>query len=303
MNNSSVIKTKGLSYHYSKDIQTLFDINLDVERGSVYGFLGPNGSGKTTTLSLLLGLLNNQKGDIEIFGEHLHANRINILRKTGSLVETPSLYGHLTAKENLEVYREVYGAPKARIAEVLNIVALEDTGTKTVKKFSLGMKQRLAIALALLSNPELLILDEPANGLDPAGIIELRELIKTLNKTHGMTIMISSHFLGEVEKMVSHVGIIFKGKMIFQGPLAELHSFQQKSSRVFIKTSDNETALRLLQEYEPEQAGESVSIPFANINQVAEINRKLTSNKLDVYLLHPKESDLEQLFIDLTTSK
>ena len=303
MDNSSIIKTLGLSYHYSKDVQTLFDIDLNVERGSIYGFLGPNGSGKTTTLSLLLGLLNNQKGDIEIFGEHLHANRINILKKIGSLVETPSLYGHLTAKENLEVYRELYGASKARIAEVLNIVGLEDIGKKTTKKFSLGMKQRLAIALALLPKPELLILDEPANGLDPAGIIELRELINTLNKTHGMTVMISSHLLGEVEKMVSHVGIIFKGKIIFQGPLSELHSFQQKASRVFIKTSDNEKTFRLLQEYQPEKAGEAVSVPFENINQVAAINRKLTSHNLDVYLLHPKESDLEQLFIDLTTTQ
>ena len=135
MNHSSIIKTTGLCYHYSKDVQTLFDINLNVERGSIYGFLGPNGSGKTTTLSLLLGLLNNQKGDIEIFGEHLHANRINILKKTGSLIETPSLYGHLTAKENLEVYRTVYGAPKARIAEVLAIVGLNDTGKRQQKSF------------------------------------------------------------------------------------------------------------------------------------------------------------------------
>ncbi|HTH31629.1 MAG TPA: ATP-binding cassette domain-containing protein [Lacibacter sp.] len=303
MNNASIIKTRGLSYHYSKDVQTLFDINLNVEKGSVYGFLGPNGSGKTTTLSLLLGLLNNQKGDIEIFAEHLHVNRINILKKIGSLIETPSLYGHLTAKENLEVYREVYGASKARIAEVLTIVGLQDTGKKTAKKFSLGMKQRLAIALALLPNPELLILDEPANGLDPAGIIELRELIKTLNKNHGMTVVISSHLLGEVEKMVSHVGIIFKGRLIFQGPLSELQSFQQKASRVLIKTSDNETTLKLLQEYEPERAGDAVSVPFESIQQVAAINRTLTSHNLDVYLLHPKESDLEQLFIDLTTTQ
>src|SRR5687768_3123965 len=126
MNNSSIIKTKGLSYHYSKDVQTLFDIDLDVERGSVYGFLGPNGSGKTTTLSLLLGLLSNQKGDIEIFGEHLQTNRMDILKRIGSLIETPSLYGHLTAEENLEIYRAIYGASKARIGEVLNIVGLED---------------------------------------------------------------------------------------------------------------------------------------------------------------------------------
>ena len=156
-----IIKTTGLSYQYSKEVKTLFDINLKVERGSIYGFLGPNGSGKTTTLSLLLVLMNNQHGDIEIFGQNLHANRIEILKKIGSLVETPSLYGHLTAKENLEVYRQVYGASKARVDEVLSIVDLADTGKKLAKKFSLGMKQRLSIALALLPNPELLILDEP----------------------------------------------------------------------------------------------------------------------------------------------
>jgi ABC-type multidrug transport system ATPase subunit len=303
MDNASIIKTVGLSYHYSKDVQTLFDIDLNVERGSVYGFLGPNGSGKTTTLSLLLGLLNKQKGVIEIFGESLHDNRINILKKIGSLIETPSLYGHLTAKENLEVYRVLYGASKARIDEVLNIVGLEDTGKKTAKKFSLGMKQRLSIALALLPNPELLILDEPSNGLDPSGIIELRELIKTLNKTHGITVMISSHLLGEIEKMVSHVGIIFKGKMIFQGALSELHSFKQKTSRIFIKTSDNETAFGLLQEYQPQKEGEAVIVPFEDIAQMAAINRKLTSQNLDVYLLHLEKSDLEQLFIDLTTTQ
>jgi lantibiotic transport system ATP-binding protein len=303
MDNSAIIKTTGLSYHYSKLAQTLFDINLQVERGSIYGFLGPNGSGKTTTLSLLLGLLNNQQGSIEIFGQHLHSNRINILKKIGSLIETPSLYGHLTAKENLEVYRPVYGASKAKITEVLDTVGLADTGKKVVKKFSLGMKQRLSIALALLPNPELLVLDEPSNGLDPAGIIELRELIKKLNKNYGMTILISSHLLGEVEKMVSHVGIIFKGKMLFQGSLSELHLVQQKGSRLFIKTSDNTTAYKLLREHHPEIAGEAVSVAFNDISQVASINRTLTSHALDVYLLHPKESNLEQLFIELTSAQ
>ncbi len=303
MNHSSIIKTTGLTYHYSKGVQTLFDINLQVQKGAIYGFLGPNGSGKTTTLSLLLGLLNNQKGDIEIFGQHLHSNRIDILKKIGSLVETPSLYGHLTAKENLEVYREVYGASKARIAKVLEIVGLEDTGKMTAKKFSLGMKQRLAIALALMPNPELLILDEPANGLDPAGIIELRELIKKLNKAHGMTILISSHLLGEVEKMVSHVGIILKGRMLFQGPLSELHSFQQKGARLLVKSSDNLIAHKLLQEYHPEAIGDALSFPYESDSQVAAINRTLIHHNLDVYLLHPRENDLEQLFIDLTSTQ
>jgi ABC-type multidrug transport system ATPase subunit len=303
LGNPYIITTTGLSYYYSKQAQTLFDINLKVERGSVYGFLGPNGSGKTTTLSLLLGLLNNQQGSIEIFGQHLHSNRINILKKIGSLIEAPSLYGHLTARENLEVYRPVYGVSKAKLAEVLTTVGLADTGKKVVKKFSLGMKQRLSIALALLPNPELLVLDEPANGLDPAGIIELRELIKRLNKTYGMTILISSHLLGEVEKMVSHVGIIFKGKMLFQGSLSELHLVQQKGTRLFIKTSDNETAYKLLPEYHPEIVGEAVSVAFNDVGQVATINRTLTNHDLDVYLLHPKESNLEQLFIELTSAQ
>src|SRR5215218_9845516 len=237
---TAVIKTTALNYRFSKNQKTLDDINLVVEKGSIYGFLGPNGAGKTTTLRLLLGLLKNQSGTIQIFGADFSKNRMGILKRCGSLIEQPSLYGHLTATENLEVYRQVYGVSKGRVAEVLTIVGLADTGKKVVKKFSLGMKQRLSVALALLPNLELLILDEPSNGLDPAGIIELRELIKKLNKEQGMTIVISSHLLAEVEKMVSHVGIIFKGKMIFQGPLSELHSFQQKGSRVFIKTSDNE---------------------------------------------------------------
>ena len=302
MNQQPVIRTTGLSYHYSREVQTLFDIDLRVERGSIYGFLGPNGSGKTTTLSLLLGLLNNQKGDIEIFGQHLHANRVAILGKIGSLIETPSLYAHLTAKENLEVYRNTYGASKERVDKVLQLVGLADTAKKVVKKFSLGMKQRLSIALALMPNPELLILDEPSNGLDPAGIIELRALVKKLNQEHGMTILISSHLLGEIEKMVSHVGIIYKGKMLFQGPLAALHSFQQRGSRLFIRTSDNEAAFRILQEYKPEMNTQGISVAFDTLSQVAAINRRLTENQLEVYLLHPKESDLEQLFIDLTSS-
>ncbi len=299
--NNTVIKTTGLNYRYSKNVQTLFDINLQVEQGTIYGFLGPNGSGKTTTLSLLLGLLNNQHGKIEIFGKNIAEHRIDVLRRIGSLIEVPSLYGHLTAIENLEVYRPVYGATRERIKEVLKIVGLEDTGKKTAKKFSLGMKQRLSIALALLPNPELLILDEPSNGLDPNGIIELRQLIRNLNKQYGMTILISSHILAEVEKTVSHVGIIYKGKMLFQGSLAELHSFQQKDAKLIIKTSDNEAAYILLREYHPERIGETLSLSFADMNEVAVINRRLTKNDLDVYLLNPKENDLEKLFINLTT--
>ncbi len=297
-----ILKTTGLSYHYAKDAQTLFDIDLQIERGSIYGFLGPNGSGKTTTLSLVLGLLENQKGSIEIFGQHLQTNRGRILKKIGALIEAPSLYGHLTAKENLEVFREIYGASKSKTREVLDIVGLPDTGKKLVKKFSLGMKQRLAIALALLPDPELLILDEPSNGLDPAGIIELRELIRQLNKTHGMTIVISSHLLSEVEKLVSHIGIIFKGKMLFQGPLSGLHALQEKGARLLISTSNNDAAMQLLYEFNPQQERDTLLVPLQDQQQGVLIQKLLAENNIDIYLLQPKKNDLEQIFIDLTTS-
>ena len=303
MRNNLIIKTSNLSYQYAKGIKTLSDISLQVERGSIYGFLGPNGSGKTTTLSLLLGLLKNQQGEIEIFGQHLQSDRINILKKIGALVETPSVYGHLTARENLEVYRKDYGVSGDRIDEVLHTVGLTDTGKKLVKRFSIGMKQRLAIAFALLPNPEMLKLDEQSNGLDPAGIIELRELVKTLNKKYGMTIVISSHLLSEVEKMVSHVGIIYKGELLFQGTLPELHSFQEKGSKLLINTSDNEVALQVLQAYNPERVEDKISVSYVDQNQAAVIQRTLHQNNLDIYLLYPKGNDLEQLFIDLTSAK
>ncbi len=298
----NVIETTGLTYHYAKQPPTLSDINLQVQQGSVYGFLGPNGSGKTTTLSLLLGLLKLQQGSIKIFGQEFHTNRIKILKRTGSLIETPSLYGHLTAMENLEIYRIIYGVSKERVKEVLGIVGLEETGKKIARRFSLGMKQRLAIALALLPRPELLILDEPTNGLDPNGIIELRQLIRKLNKIQGMTILVSSHILAEVEKMVTHIGIIAKGKLLFQGTPDALQQLQQNQKKVIIHTSDNESALRVLQEFRPERDRQRLLVPYGDISQVAAMNKIMTHHHLDVYLLQPKEQNLEQLYIDLTSN-
>jgi ABC-2 type transport system ATP-binding protein len=296
-----VLQTTNLCYNYSKDVQTLFNINLQVPKGSIYGFIGPNGSGKTTTLSLLLGLLRMQNGSIRIFDKELKDDRINILKKIGALIETPSFYGHLTARENLEVYRSIYGVDKDRIEEVLRLVDLTDTGNKKARHFSLGMKQRLAIALALLPNPKLLILDEPTNGLDPNGIIELRELIKKLNQELHITILISSHILAEVEKMVTHLGIIFKGKMLFQGTLNELHSFQQNKARLTLHTSDNVRAASILQAFSPEFTHDTFSLSYNGMNQIAEINRTLMNHDIDVYLLQPKANNLEELFIDMTT--
>ena len=260
---TSIIQTTGLSFSFNSSGKTLDNVNLRVPQGSIYGFLGPNGAGKTTTLRLLLGLLRKQEGSIEIFGKDFNHHRIEILKRLGSLIEQPSLYLHLTAKENLEIYRLIYSCDKNRIPAVLNTVGLENTGTKKAKQFSLGMKQRLSIAIALLHQPELLILDEPVNGLDPNGIIETRELIKKLNKEHNTTILVSSHILSEVERMATHVGIIHKGVMLFQGTLNELHHLKTEQASLEIETSDNVKASALLQaQFSLKQKGGKILVPF-----------------------------------------
>jgi ABC-type multidrug transport system ATPase subunit len=303
MATTAVIQTTGLNYRFSKEAKTLDNISLQVEKGSVYGFLGPNGAGKTTTLRLLLGLLKKQEGEIRIFGEEFGGNRLPILRRIGSLIEQPSLYGHLTARENLEVYRRIYHAPKERIGEVLHLVGLGSTGKKKAKQFSLGMKQRLSIALALLPNPELLILDEPTNGLDPNGIIETRELIKKLNTERGVTILVSSHILGEVEKMATHVGIIHRGRMLFQGTFPELQQLKTRESTFQVETSDNERAAAILSErFTVEKENGCLVMPFNSREEMGLVNRTLFQNGIDVYVLQPQQSNLEQLFIDITSS-
>jgi ABC-2 type transport system ATP-binding protein len=250
---------------------------------------------------LLLGLLKKQHGSIQIFEKEFEQHRIDALKKIGSLIEQPSVYGHLTAKENLAIYHKIYRTAKGRIGEVLQLVGLEETGRKKVKEFSLGMKQRLSIAVALLHNPELLILDEPTNGLDPNGIIETRELIKKLNRQNGVTIIVSSHILAEVERMATHVGIIHKGRLLFQGTLPELQNMRINQSFLQIDTNDNETTLRLLANNGAVSNNGFVVLPLKEKNQTAIINRKLVEHNIDVYLLQPQQNDLEQLFIDITS--
>lgn len=301
--NEPVIQTSNLDFSFSSSGKTLNDVNLKVQKGSIYGFLGPNGAGKTTTLRLLLGLLRMQKGHIEVFGKNFSQHRIDILKRIGSLIEQPSLYGHLTAKENLEIYRLVFGCSKKRIDDVLNVVGLENTGKKKAKQFSLGMKQRLSIAIALLNDPELLVLDEPTNGLDPNGIIETRELIKKLNKDHNTTVLVSSHILNEVERMATHVGIIHKGKMLFQGTLTELQQMKSGKAALEIETSDNVKSVQLLQQkFSAQQQNGKIILPFRDKEQSAIVNRMLVENGIDVYALHPQHNDLEQLFVDITSN-
>jgi lantibiotic transport system ATP-binding protein len=297
-----LIQTTNLNFSFSSRQPILRELNLKVPKGSIYGFLGPNGAGKTTTLRLLLGLLKNQEGSISIFGQDFIQHRISILKRLGSLIEQPSLYLHLTGKENLEVFRLTYQCDKKRINEVLDIVRLKDAANKKAKAYSLGMKQRLAIAIALLHDPELLILDEPTNGLDPNGIVETRELIKHLNKEYGKTILVSSHLLSEVEKMATHVGIIHKGEIVFQGTLPELQQLTAKQSAIEIEVSDTTKATGVLGQYPVRHVnGTHILVNFESKERTAALNKLLVQEGVDVYRLSVTQDDLENLFIQLTS--
>ena len=225
-----ILHTYQLTKQYG-EILSVDHVDIVVQKGSIYGFLGPNGAGKSTTLKMILGLVKPTNGEIDLFGQPLTGkNRCAMLKKIGSLIESPSYYGHLTAKENLRIQQILLNVPPINIDEVLKIVRLDRQQNKKVSAYSLGMKQRLGLASALLSFPELLILDEPTNGLDPAGIQEMRELILSLPKKFDMTVLVSSHLLSEIDQIVDEVGILADGKMRFQGTLRELHQLNQQKN-------------------------------------------------------------------------
>lgn len=295
-----LIETAHLSFGFNKKEPLLKNLYIQVERGAIYGFLGPNGAGKTTTIRLLLGLLPAPAAAITLFGTHLSQNRMSVLSRIGSLIEQPSLYEHLSGWDNLEITRIVRKVDKERISEVLHLVRLTDVAHRKVKAYSLGMKQRLGVALALLSNPDLLILDEPVNGLDPAGIIETRELLLRLNKELGMTIFLSSHLLSEIEKLVTHIGILHKGVLIFQGSIAELKQINPNANMIQIKTDNNAKAIFLLnQKYSVTQKeGQLLEIPFENNGQVAAIAQMLIAAAISLYQLSVASKDLENTFIN-----
>ena len=239
-----VIVTDSLTKKY-KTKAVVDQIDLRIPGGSIYGFLGPNGAGKSTTLKMLLGLVKPTEGHIQIFGKEINSkNRLTILSETGSLIEAPAYYGHLSGKENLQIVCTLKNVPEKEIQRVLHIVRMEEQQNKKVCQYSLGMKQRLGLAAALLGNPKLLLLDEPTNGLDPAGIQEMRELIVRLPSTLGITVLISSHLLSEMDQMATHVGIINQGELIFQDGLSVLH--RHSRSCLLLSTSDNPSAFQYL---------------------------------------------------------
>lgn len=295
----TAISTSSLSFRFGRQ-QILDSVSLQVPKGAVYGFLGPNGAGKTTTIKILLSLLQTAPGSIFIFGRELTANRTAVLSRIGSLVEQPAVYPHLSGRENLRNRALLLKIPGGRVEEILALVGLADAGNKKAGNYSLGMKQRLGIGLALLNNPDLLILDEPTNGLDPNGIIEIRNLVRKLAEAYGKTIFISSHLLAEVEKIATHVGIINRGRLLFQGTIEELHRLNQPV--IHIMVDDPQAAASLLEEegiLATVDAG-GLLVPYTSRPQMGGINTLLVRNGHTVYSIVNEKKDLEHLFLNIT---
>lgn len=299
----TVIETKALCKQYGP--HTAVDhVELHVPQGCVYGFIGPNGAGKSTTMKMLLGLIHPTAGRVRLLGQELtEKSRLPLLRQTGSLIESPAGYLHLTAQENLEIVADLKGVPHKDIGRVLDIVHLTQDRNRRVGQYSLGMKQRLGIAMALLGSPKLLILDEPTNGLDPAGIQEMRALIRNMPAATGATVLISSHLLGEMEQMVEQVGIIDHGHILFEGPLTEL----QRHSRgnVTLRLLDPAKAAPILRANGLTAHSDSciVTLPPLRDSLLADLVQKLAACGAGVVELTPHTKTLEEIFLSLTSEE
>jgi ABC-2 type transport system ATP-binding protein len=276
-------------------------LDLQVPKYSVYGFLGPNGAGKTTTIRLLLGLIRADAGQVHLFGQPLRRNRIALLRRVGALVESPSLYPNLTGRENLEVTRRLSGGGRAQIERVLRTVRLEGAAGRRVRGYSNGMRQRLGLALALLNQPELLILDEPTNGLDPSGMQEIRELIGRLPVEYGVTVFLSSHLLAEVEQVATHIGIIQEGRLRFQGSLDALQA--QMEEQVVLGVDQPAEAQALLQRAgwtTHQNGGQRITVAANGRSDAALINAQLVGGGVSLFHLSLEQPTLEDIFMTLT---
>lgn len=294
----TVIETKDLLKEY-RGRAAVERLNLNIGKGEIYGFLGPNGAGKTTTIRMLLGLIKPTSGQIKVFGQELRKNKLQILRKVGSLVESPSYYGHLSALDNLEAIRRILNVPKQRIAEVLDIVSLTGEEKRPVKGFSLGMKQRLGIAAALLGSPELLILDEPTNGLDPSGIQEIRSLIKRLPEEQGITVLVSSHLLSEIEQMADTVGIIRQGKMVYQDSIAHLQQQAAGDLRLAVSEPEAALALALRRGCGGEMQEGRLVLPRMSDARVALLIKELVEDGHAIYRVEERRQSLEEFFLQV----
>ena len=298
MDTNYIIETKNLTKQYGSQ-KSVADLNIHVKRGRIYGLLGRNGAGKTTTMKMLLRLTKPTSREVKIWGKSLQGNEKKLLPRIGSLIESPGFYPNLTGTENLRIFATLRGVPNNHaIKDALDLVGLPYKDKKLFSQYSLGMKQRLGIAMALARKPKLLILDEPTNGLDPAGIEEIRELIKTLPSKYGMTVMISSHILSEIDQMATIIGIINQGSLIFQERMSVLD--EQRKPQILLKTSDDDTAYRFLAKLNPQRTLNGLQLGALTDEQTGAVVRELCSNDLSVYRVEEHRESLEDIFLTLT---
>lgn len=293
-----IVATDGLSKRYGKR-NVVENLDLRIPQGCVYGFLGPNGSGKSTTMKMLLSLVRPTSGEVRVMGRSMtRETRRELLGQIGSLIESPPGYGHLTGRENMRLVQRLIGLDDKQVDYAVRTVRLQDHLDKKVGNYSMGMKQRLGITMALAREPRLLILDEPTNGLDPAGIEEIRELLRRLAES-GVTVMVSSHLLGEIDKTANVLGILSEGRMIFQGTRAEL--FAASTPNVIIECSDPGHANSLLtRELDSNLDGGSVRLHGLDDQATAHVVATLVGAGIGIYGVRRDEQSLEDVFMDLT---
>lgn len=300
-----VIETEGLTRRFGQQV-AVDDVSLCVIRGDIYGFLGLNGAGKTTTMRMILGLLRPSSGRVRLFGGEGEVGRRAAMVRIGAMVENPAFYGHLSGARNLRLLGSLSGPmTRARVDEVLDLVGLSDAAGKRAYDYSLGMKQRLAIALALVSRPELVLLDEPTNGLDPSGILEMRRLILRLNEEQGVTFVISSHLLHEIEMVCNRVGILEAGKLILEKPLVELMDSVDSNLRLIARPADKVEGVL---SRSPATSVEAVDGGEAWTFQILEpelpaLHRALVAADVEVYSLARSKMSLEELFLSRATPR
>ncbi|MEL7121488.1 MAG: ATP-binding cassette domain-containing protein [Bacteroidota bacterium] len=297
----NVIYTEDLNFQFG-NVPIIKGLKLEVPQNSIYGFLGPNGAGKSTSIKLILGLLRPASGQIRIFDQMMQDNKMAILSRIGNMIESPSLYQHLTAWDNLHYLDILFKKGKRRMEEVLDLVGLTHAKKKKVKHFSMGMKQRLGIAMALFHDPDLLILDEPVNGLDPAGIQEMRKLFNRLQEM-GKTVFISSHLLAEIEKTCTHLGIIQKGELLYQGEINSLLETATRSIQLKVSSAEDAANAIIPMQLEFNVIDQnSIKVQIPSDEAFDQLIRKMVLENIAVYDVERQTASLEDLFIGLTAS-
>ena len=298
MNN--ILKIENLNTSYGKNL-VLKDINLEIKEGSIFGLIGPNGAGKSTLMKSILGLVKKDSGKITLYGKEVNEkNQKETNKNLGSLIEAPSFYDHLTAYDNLDLICDMKNINKDKIDKTLRDVGLIKSKDKKVREFSLGMKQRMGIAIALIGNPKFLILDEPINGLDPYGIEEMRDLFKSIVKNSNTSILISSHILDEIEKISTHIGILKNGSLTYSGSLEEYRELHPPV--IVLKTSDNIKASKILALSQENIIDDYLVLGNKSKEEVAKIIKTLV-NDLDIYRVEKRKESLEKLFIKETSAR